>query len=189
MERQQCDMFIKTRKLFLCFFVFFCAQTSVSCYQKKKQEEKHHFKVSIDLTTNKEHTIQLFYATNADDGYSEKLSLRRKSKASPNLQKLIFELPFGVKAKNVRIDLGENENINDCLQIENICFEYKNRILNGKNGLYKSWFTFNENVIEGKSGNGFCLKKAGDLFDPQLNGNRELNAKLVKLFPPDIHEK
>jgi hypothetical protein len=169
--------------------VFFCAQTSVSCYQNKKEIEKYHFKVSIELITYRENTIQLFYIINADDAYSGKLSLSKKTKASPNLQKLIFELPFGVKAKNVRIDLGENENINDCLQIENIRFEYKNRILNGKNGLYKSWFIFNENVIQGKSGNGFCLKKVGDLFDPQLNGNRELNAKLVKLFPPDIHEK
>jgi len=125
----------------------------------------------------------------SDDRYEEKLSLTKKIKGSVSSQQLIFELPYGVKPKNVRFDLGENQNENDSIRLENICFQYKNRIIRGEGGLYKSWFIFNENVVAGKDSLTFHLIKKNTVFDPQLNGNKKLNTMLVKLFPPDIYEK
>ncbi|WP_298222192.1 hypothetical protein [Flavobacterium sp.] len=177
-------------KSFLLFsFLFFCANLLLSCNGNKAQKQQNHFKASIDLMVYRDNSIQLFYVLNADDSYNEAFSLRRNIKASDKMQRLVFELPLGVKAKNIRIDLGEHGNENDSLQIQNIRFEYKNRVINGNNGLYKTWFKFNPNVIQGKSKLRFHLKKVNGIFDPQLNGNRTLNAKLVKLFPPDIYEK
>jgi hypothetical protein len=176
----------KTVKPFLLFLLlFFGFQLTLSCNGNKKI--KNHFKISIDMIAYQNSTIQVFYKLKADDRYYEEFSLKKNVKASASLQKLIFELPFGIKPKNLRIDLGENEN--DCVRVENMRFRYKNIELNGDHGVYKSWFTFNKNVIEGKDSLTFYMKKVNQFFDPQLNGNRKLNAKLVKLFPPDIYEK
>lgn len=181
---------LTTIKPFLVFlFLLLGALLLLSCNGNKAQKQKNYFKVSIDLIAYQESSMQLFYVINADDSYSEDLSLRKNVKASSQLQRLVFELPLGIKAKNIRIDLGENENENDSVQIQNIRFEYKHQVLNGNQGQYKSWFTFNPNVVAGKNKLTFHLKKANGIFDPQLNGNRVLNAKLVKLFPPDVYEK
>jgi hypothetical protein len=158
----------------------------VSCHPKKAQNKKNRFTTTIDLTSYHDNTIQLFYKINADDRYYEKYSLKKKIKGSTSLQHLTFELPYGIKPKNIRVDLGEKENVS--VRLENISFKYKNNEIIGEKGLYKSWFVFNENVIKGKDSLTYNLKKVNTVFDPQLNGNRKLNAKLVKLFPPDINE-
>jgi hypothetical protein len=178
---------INQKKTFpLVILILFCGQISVSCYKKRPQIEKHHFTILIDLIPYQDHTIQIFYKLNADDSYSEELSLKKNVKANTTLQNLVFELPYRIKPKNIRIDLGEHEN--DSIRVENIRFQYKDLIVNGNKGVYKSWFTFNQNMVVGKDSLTFHLKKVAGFFDPQLNGNRKLNAKLVKLFPPDINE-
>jgi len=108
----------------------------------------------------RDNSIQLFYVVNADDSYSEAFSLRRNIKASDKMQRLIFELPLGVKAKNIRIDLGEHGNENDSLQIQNIRFEYKNRVINGSNGLYKAWFKFKSECGSGKKQAALSFKES-----------------------------
>ena len=163
-----------------------CGQIIVSCY--KKEFQKNRFKVAVELISYRDNTIQIFYKTKADERYYEKYSLVKKIKGSKSLQNLIFELPIGIKPKNIRLDLGENENENDSIHLVNVSFQYKNLVVNGNYGVYKSWFVFNENVVEGKDSLTYNLKKVNTVFDPQLNGNRKLNAKLVKLFPPDINE-
>lgn len=164
-----------------------CGQIIVSCH--KKEFQKNRFKVAVELISYQDNTIQIFYKSKADDRYYEEYSLAKKIKGSKSLQKLVFELPIGIKPKNIRLDLGENENENDSIHLVNVSFQYKNLILDGNNGVYKSWFVFNTNVIEGKDSLTYYLKSNNSVFDPQLNGNRKLNAKLVKLFPPDINEK
>ena len=119
-------------------------------------------------------------------GTMKYIALKKKIKGKTSSQCLSFELPYGIKPKNIRIDLGENENVS--IRLDNIRFKYKNHEIIGDKGLYKSWFAFNENVIKGKDSLTFDIKKVNTIFDPQLNGNRKLNAKLVKLFPPDINE-
>jgi hypothetical protein len=179
---------INQKKTFpLVVLILFCGQISVSCYKKRPQIEKHHFTISIDLIPYQDHTIQIFYKLNADDSYYEELSLKKNVKANTTLQNLVFELPHGIKPKNIRIDLDEHEN--DSIRVENIRFQYKNLMVNGNRGVYKSWFTFNENITEGKDSLTFHLKRVNNFLDPQLNGNRKLNAKLVKLFLPDIYDK
>jgi hypothetical protein len=180
---------ILNQKKTLFLFLLLFGQFFVSCNRKNSQTEKNHFKVTIDLITHHNSSIQVFYKTIADDRYYEEYSIRKDIKESPTLQTLVFELPHGIKPKNIRIDLGENENENDSIFVKNISFQYKNNFINGDNGVYKSWFIFNPNVIEGKDSLTYILKRKKSLFDPQLNGNRKLNAKLVKLFPPDINEK
>ena len=161
-------------------------QIIVSCY--KKEFRKNRLKVSVELISYRDNTIQIFYKTKADDRYFEKYSLVKKIKGSKSLQNLIFELPIGIKPKNIRLDLGENENENDSIRLVNVSFHYKNLVVNGNNGIYKSWFIFNPNVIEGKDSLTYHLKRNNSVFDPQLNGNKKLNTKLVKLFPPDINQ-
>jgi hypothetical protein len=158
----------------------------VSCGQKKTQNKENRFIASIDLTSSHENTIQLFYKINTDDRYYEAFSQKKKIKGSNSLQHLSFELPYGIKPKNIRIDLGEKEDVS--IKLENILFQYKNSLIKGDKGAYKSWFTLNENIIEGKDSLTFYFKRVNNLFDPQLNGNRKLNAKLAKLFLPDIYD-
>lgn len=173
------------KKIPLVILLLFFGQISVSCYKKRPQIEKYHFTILIDLIPYQDHTIQIFYKLNANDRYHEELSLKKNVKANTTLQNLVFELPHGIKPKNIRIDLGEHEN--DSIRVENIRFQYKNLMVNGNKGVYKSWFTSNENIIEGKDSLTFHLKRINNFFDPQLNGNRILNAKLVKLYPPNIN--
>lgn len=175
------------KNFFLLILLIFCGYIIDSCHEKNKEIEKNRFKVTIDLIAYKDNSFQLFYKMYPDDSYCEALSYIKKIKGSPSSQQLIFELPHGVKPRNIRFDLGEHEN--DSIRLENISFQYKNRILKGNHGLYKSWFIFNPNVIPGKDSLTFHLKVINSVFDPQLNGNKILNAKLVKLFPPDIDEK
>jgi hypothetical protein len=189
MNKLQFKIPVRIKKNLLFIFLFFSSNLLLSCNGNKLKKQQNQFKASIDLIAYRNNSIQLFYLVNADDAYTGELNIRKNIKASKHLQNLVFELPFGVKPKNIRIDLGENENENDSLQIQNISFEYKNQILNGNNGLYKKWFHFNQNVVQGKNRLRFHLKKVNGVFDPQLNGNRKLNALLVKLFPPDINEK
>jgi hypothetical protein len=169
----------------LSIMLLLCGQIIVSCY--KKEFQKNRLKVYVELISYRDNTIQIFYKTKVDDRYFEKYSLAKKIKGSKLIQKLVFELPIGIKPKNIRLDLGENQN--DSIHLVNVSFQYKNLILDGNNGAYKSWFVFNPNVIEGKDSLTYYLKRNNSIFDPQLNGNRKLNAKLVKLFPPDINEK
>jgi hypothetical protein len=158
----------------------------ISCDQKKTQNKENRFIASIDLTSSQDNTIQLFYKMNADDRYYEAFSLKKNIKGSDSLQHLSLELPYGIKPKNIRIDLGEKEDVS--IKLENVCFQYKNNLIKGDKGAYRSWFTFNQNVIEEKDSLTFHLKRINNFFDPQLNGNRILNAKLVKLYPPNINE-
>lgn len=177
----------KTTKSFSLFLLLFWgAQLTLSCNANKAKKEEH-FKVSIDLIAYHKSTIQVFYKINADGRYFEALSQKKNIMPGASLQQIVFELPYGVKPKNLRIDLGEQEN--DSIRVENIRLRYKNLELNGNHGVYKSWFAFNPNVIESRDGLTYHLKRMNHFFDPQLNGNRKLNAKLVKLFPPDINEK
>lgn len=188
MHQLPLDIINQKKNFFLFLLLIFCGQIIVSCRQKNLENEKNYFKASIDLISYKDNTIQLFYKKKADDRYFEEFSLKKRIKGSTFLQHLIFELPYGIRPKNIRIDLGENENENDSIKIENIRFQYKNCIINGDNGVYKSWFFFNGNLIKGKDSLTFHLKKINTVFDPQLNGNQILNSKLAKLFPPDINE-
>lgn len=179
---------VKTRFIGLFLFALIIAQFTLSCQRKQAGSDAGQFEVSIDMTAYKDNSIQLFYVTKSDDSYSEELSLRKNISGSDQSQRLTFKLPLGVKVKNIRIDLGELANENDSIKLESVRFSYKNHELNGKNGAYKSWFVFNENVLLGKN-QMLYLKKSKGGFDPQLNGNRTLNAQLVKLFPPNIYEK
>jgi hypothetical protein len=176
------------RSVGLSLLLFIFALLNLSCNGNKPKNTQNHFKVIIDIIAYQNGNIQVFYTKIAEDAYLEALSIRKVVRSSAKLQSLIFEIPYGTRVKNVRIDLGETANIGDSLRIENIRFEYKDRVVDGKNGLYKSWFTFNENVSKGSDSLTFRLKKVDGYFDPKLNGNRKLNAKLVKLFPPDINE-
>lgn len=175
-------------RLISLFLLLYASAALVSC-RGNKSTSKDHFKISIDLLAHKSHTIQVFYVLKADDSYVEGLSMRKLVAPGENVQRLVFELPLGVKAKNIRIDLGEYGNENDSIRLENISFQYKTQVLDGSHGKYKSWFTFNPNVVPGKDSLTFHLKPVKNYFDPQLNGNRKLNALLVKLFPPNIYEK
>ncbi|MCG2610365.1 hypothetical protein LZZ90_02445 [Flavobacterium sp. SM15] len=159
----------------------------VSC-QRKQVKNDASFKTTISLKCSKNNSIQIFYKTVTDDRYYEEFSLRENISASQSLQDLVFEFPQGVKPRNLRIDLGENENENDSVKVQGITFQYKDRLLDGSRGNYKSWFEFNPNVVAGKDSLTYHLIRKNNTFDPQLNGNRKLNAKLVKLFPPDIYE-
>jgi hypothetical protein len=179
--------YILNKKTSLLIMLLFCGQIIISCHKRNCQ--KNRLKVSVELISYRDNTIQVFYKTKADDRYFEKYSLVKKIKGSKSSQNLIFELPIGIKPKNIRLDLGENENENDSIHLVNVSFQYKNRVVDGNNGVYKSWFIFNPNVIEGKDSLTYHLKRKNSVFDPQLNGNKKLNAKLVKLFPPDINEK
>jgi hypothetical protein len=181
--------FIKARLMGLFLCLLFIAQTSLSCRQKQADVPSEPFEVWVDMTAYKDNSIQLFYVTKSDDSYSEEQSLRKKISGSQKSQRLVFKLPKGVKVKNIRLDLGETANENDSIKLENIRFSYRNLELNGAGGAYKSWFVFNDNVVQGKNNQMLYLKKSNNTFDPQLNGNRKLNALLVKLFPPNIYEQ
>jgi hypothetical protein len=157
-----------------------------SCNGNKAKNSQNQFKVLIDLIAYQDGDVQLFYKLNTDDRYWEKYSQKQSVKQNDLLQTLAFELPKGIRPKNLRIDLGEREN--DSIRVENIRLRYKNLELNGNHGVYKSWFAFNQNMVVGKDSLTFHLKKVAGFFDPQLNGNQLLNSKLVKLFPPDVNE-
>lgn len=181
--------FIKARFIGLLLCLLLAAQAFLSCRQKQADVPSEPFEVWVDMTAYKDNSIQLFYVTKSDDSYSEEQSLRKNILGSRQSQRLIFKLPKGVKVKNIRLDLGETANENDSIKLENIRFSYRNLELNGAGGAYKSWFVFNDNVVQGKNNQMLYLKKSNNTFDPQLNGNRKLNALLVKLFPPNIYEQ
>lgn len=169
-------------RVFLFVFVLFFLN---SC--RRQKENKNEFVATIYLKCHNNNSFQLFYKLITDDRYTEEFSIRKNLNGSANIQKLVFVLPKGIKPKNIRFDLGENEN--DSITITNISFQYKNKIINGALDKYKSWFDFNSNVVANKTGTTYYLIRKDNIFDPQLNGNRILNAKLVKLFLPDIYEK
>lgn len=175
-----------TKRFLLILLLFMSVKSTISCNGNKAKNRQNHFKVLIDLIAYQDGNVQLFYKLNADDRYCEKYSLKQPVKQNDSLQTLSFELPSGIRPKNLRVDLGEKEN--DSIRVESMRLCYKNLELNGSRGVYKSWFTFNQNMVVGKDSLTFHLKKVAGFFDPQLNGNQLLNSKLSKLFPPDVNE-
>lgn len=145
--------------------------------------------VTVDLYIYKNDTIQLFYIEKTDDAYTEELSIKQFAEGKNQLQTLRYEIPSGIKPKNIRIDLGERLNYHDSIKIQNITFKYKDLILDGSNGKYKQWFDPNKNIYFGQDSLVYKMNIQDDFYDPQLNGNKTLNKKIVKLFPPDIYER
>lgn len=176
---------IAKRFLLILLLMLFVKLTS-SCNGNRAKNKQNHFKVLIDLIAYQDGNVQLFYKLNTDDRYWEKYSLKQSVKQNDSIQTLTFELPKGIRPKNLRVDLGEKEN--DSIRVESMSLRYKNLEINGSRGVYRSWFTFNQNMVVGKDSLTFHLKKVAGFFDPQLNGNQLLNSKLVKLFPPDVNE-
>lgn len=174
------------KKFSLFLLAVFCLETQVSCRQQVSETNKYRFIATVDLISYNNNAFQIFYKKQTDDRYYEELSVKKNASGSNSSQRLIFEFPEGIKPKNIRFDLGESEN--DSVRLENITFQYKDRTVKGDNGVYKSWFVFNQNVIPGKDTLTYHLKRVNGFFDPQLNGNQVLNARLAKLFPPDIYE-
>lgn len=160
----------------------------ISC-NKTNQIIKESLYVNIDLHIYKNDTIQLFYITETDNSYTEALSIKQFVEGKDELQTLCYQIPVGLKPKNVRIDLGERKNYHDSINIKNISFSYRNLVLDGNNGKYKEWFDFNQNIYWETDTLVYKLKVKDNFYDPQLNGNKVLNSKLVKLFPPDIYER
>jgi len=159
-----------------------------SCNQPDKTIKESLY-VSIDLHIYKNDTIQLFYIDETDNSYTESLSIKQFVEGKNELQTLRYKLPIGVKPKNIRIDLGERSNYHDSIQINNISFSYRDLVLDGNNGKYKEWFDFNQNIYWGTDTLVYKLKVESNFYDPQLNGNKVLNSKLIKLFPPHIYER
>ena len=175
-----------TRRFLLILLLSLFLKLTISCNGNKAKNKQNQFKVLIDLIAYQDGNVQLFYKLNADDRYCEKYSLKQPVKRNDSMQTLSFVLPSGIRPKNLRVDLGEKEN--DSIRVESMKFCYKNLEPNGGRGVYKSWFTFNQNMVVGEDSLTFHLKKVAGFFDPQLNGNQLLNSKLSKLFPPDVNE-
>src|SRR5690606_1609011 len=167
--------------LTLIFSAFSCNHSSKTITES--------LQVSIDLQIYKKDTIQLFYITETDNSYTEALSIKQSVEGKDELQTLRYKLPVGVKPKNIRIDLGERSNYHDSIQINNISFSYRDLVLDGNNGKYKEWFDFNQNIYWETDILVYKLKVENNFYDPQLNGNKVLNSKLVKLFPPHVYER
>src|SRR5690606_2355589 len=81
----------------------------ISC-NKTNQIIKESLYVNIDLHIYKNDTIQLFYITETDNSYTEALSIKQFVEGKDELQTLRYQIPVGLKPKNVRIDLGERKN-------------------------------------------------------------------------------
>lgn len=145
--------------------------------------------VTLDLEAHKNDTIQLFYILKTDDGYTESLSIKKQIEGKLGLQKLSFQLPETIKPKNIRIDLGSRSGYQDSIRITSINFRYRDQVLDGNNGLYKKWFIPNSNISVSRDSLVYILQAKDEVHDPYLEGNELLNAKLIKLFPPDIYER
>lgn len=177
------------RSFFLkSYGLFFLISGIISCNQSDKIIRES-LVVNIELYVYKNDTIQIFYSEKTDDAYTEELSIKKYVEGKNKMQTLRYELPIGVKPKNLRIDLGEQPNYHDSIRIESVSFKYRDLILDGKNGAYKKWFIPNENIYFDKDTLIYKFRVQGDIYDPQLNGNKTLNSKLVKLFRPDIYER
>ena len=170
---------------FLKCFIFL-GLIFVSC-QKNNKQPASRVTVCLDVELLHNDAIQLYYKMKADDDYNETLSIKKQVKGKKGVQTLLFELPEGVKPKNFRIDLGEEIKELDSVRIENITFQYKERILSGKGGAFTRWFDLNNQIEAGEEG-WYYLKPQAQNTDPFMNGNRLLNAAFVKLFPPDRNE-
>lgn len=160
----------------------------VSC----KKEEKviaESMTITLRLGVYKNDTIQVFYIKKTDDSYSEELSIKQFVEGKNELQTLNYELPVGVKPKNIRIDLGETANYHDSIRIEDVILKYRDLALDGSRGAYKAWFIPNENIYFDSDTLVHRLQIHNDIYDPQLNGNQLLNTKIIKLFPPDVNEQ
>src|SRR5688572_18860572 len=101
MNKLQSNLIGKRKTVFIFILLTFCGQLMVSCYKKPPQNEQNRFKASIDLISYRDNTIQFFYKMKADDRYTEELSLKKNVKAGAALQHIVFELPHGIKPKNI----------------------------------------------------------------------------------------
>jgi len=158
----------------------------ISCHESKIKKEEESVTVSVDIVLHHTDIFQLFYLVMSDDSYTEENSIKKQIIGSDKLQTVIWKIPKGIKPKNLRIDVGDNYGVNDSIIMHNIRIRHKNIEIYGGNEIYKEWFNKNDNIIYGKSNDVLYLRASCESFDPILQGNHSLNAKLVKLFPPEI---
>lgn len=165
--------------LFISVIIFSC--------NDRRGYEKYSLEATVEVLIYEDIELQLFYKLNADDSYSESLSIKKPVIANKNFQKVNFVIPSGVIPKNIRIDFGDKPGI-DSFRINEISFKHKDLMLIGDVVKIRTWFDLNTNISYDSLKDIFIVKpNAEGFYDPQFNGNETLNKRLVKLFPPDVN--
>lgn len=165
--------------LFLSVIIFSC--------NDRRGYEKYSLGTTVELLIYEDMVLQLFYKLNADDSYSESLSIKKPVSANKDFQKVYFELPSGIIPKNIRIDFGEKPGM-DSFRIKEISFKHRDLMLIGDVAKVRTWFDLNTNISYDSIKDIFIVKPNPEgFYDPQFNGNETLSKRLVKLFPPDVN--
>ncbi|WP_353097714.1 hypothetical protein [Empedobacter brevis] len=174
----------------LQIFLFgFCMSLIILGCEQKKPIVEESLIVRLKMSVYKDDSLQLFYLLNADDSYSEELSIKKFVKGLNSIQNIEFILPPRVKPKNLRIDFGDKKNYHDSIGLYNVSLIYRNHKLSAKDGEYKQWFVTNEDIYFDSDSLLYRFKSKQHSFDPQIRGNELFNKKIVKLFTPDIYER
>lgn len=178
---------LKRIKRFLYFIQFAVFLFVMGCNDRSSIPPQS-LKADVEIMFPKDDTLQLFYKMNADDRYTESLSIKKFIRADSDYQKVHFELPPGIKPKNLRFDFGELPG-QDSFRLKEITLSYKKLKLIGNTDKILEWFDLNPNLSYDSANDYFHLTPDGaGAYDPQINGNSTFNKRLVKLFIPDVND-
>ena len=140
---------MKKKILFLALLI---SGALFSCKNESKQDEnvevkKNVFKVTLDLSIQRNDTIHLYFTEDNTINFNEENSMWVSVLGKNEPQQMTFELPEDVFPTQFRIDFGVNRE-NEKIKLNNVKFDYLDKsIIINENDLYKCFRINSDNTV------------------------------------------
>lgn len=163
------------------FLYLFLVTVFISCNSTEKQE-KDVFKLKMEFKSPLNDKFKIYYTILPYKDIDGQYFIDKYTYGSAQFQKIEFEFPKDVVPYKIRLDVGENQNIENLI-IKNISVSYNNNIINGDEGLFMNYWSPNECLQYDKENFIYKIIPSNGKKSPVFMSNITLEEEIKSLRP------
>ena len=180
------DKFIKMKIFnFLKYLVVFAV--IVSCgsdkeeVQKKAKSPQDIVQLIVEFKSLFNDKFEVYYTVEQGEMIKGDYRLESYVYGSNEMQKIVFDFPTGELPYKIRLDVGENQSVNQ-MTIKNISVKYKDKLIDGDYGKFMVYYNLYESIKYNKETFMYEFVSINGKKDPFLFSNEYMDTNLLDLY-------
>ncbi|WP_177730883.1 hypothetical protein [Flavobacterium inviolabile] len=174
-------------KSLIKYFFLLTTLFLVSCGSETKKESENavsetkskQVELTVEFKSPVNDRFKVFYTVVPNVEITGEYMMTKYTYGSNDMQKIVFTFPVGALPYKLRLDVGENQSV-DNITIKNISLDYKDIHIDGDNGEFMNQWSPNESLKYDDQNFVYNLIPVNGKKGPVFIANIELEKKLRK---------
>lgn len=171
---------IKSLFLLTTLFLVSCGSETKKNNESEVSEAKNdQVELTVEFKSPVNDRFKVFYTIVPNVEITGEHMMTKYTYGSDEMQKIVFTFPTGALPYKLRLDVGENQSVNN-ITIKNVSLDYKDIHIDGDNGEFMNQWSPNESLKFDDQNFVYNLIPVNGKKEPVFIANIELEKKLRK---------